>query len=238
MTPRPRGARLHWWMIWFNTQWLSDSRRSSLVGTRGTASPHSGNSDHATRRPRTQAHDPLEMRGGPVSATGVVTWYLHDGDHLAAELSVFGDPVNLYSYYPGVDAPHAMRRGSIGSTYYHARDAEGDVTGLFDGAGTLVNTYAYAPFGQAESTSEQVPNALRFKGREYDLETGLYYMRARYHDAHTGRFVSEDTIGLAGGSIRTHLPGMTLSITRIRLVSALKGRMKSSSTRGMSKGTG
>ncbi|MBK6424616.1 MAG: RHS repeat-associated core domain-containing protein [Gemmatimonadetes bacterium] len=36
-------------------------------------------------------------------------------------------------------------------------------------------------------------------GREYDGESGLYYMRARYYDPALGRWISEDPIGTAGG---------------------------------------
>ncbi len=36
-------------------------------------------------------------------------------------------------------------------------------------------------------------------GREYDQESKLYYMRARYYDPELGRFISEDPIGIAGG---------------------------------------
>ena len=39
----------------------------------------------------------------------------------------------------------------------------------------------------------------RFAGRELDGESGLYYMRARYYDPKTGRFLTEDPIGIAGG---------------------------------------
>ncbi|MBK6780624.1 MAG: RHS repeat-associated core domain-containing protein [Gemmatimonadetes bacterium] len=38
-----------------------------------------------------------------------------------------------------------------------------------------------------------------FAGREYDGESGLYYMRARYYDPALGRWISEDPIGIAGG---------------------------------------
>ncbi len=38
-----------------------------------------------------------------------------------------------------------------------------------------------------------------YTGREFDQETGLYYYRSRYYDATVGRFVSEDSIGFAGG---------------------------------------
>jgi len=39
----------------------------------------------------------------------------------------------------------------------------------------------------------------RFAGAEYDQETGLYYMRARYYDPQLGRFLGEDPLGVAGG---------------------------------------
>ena len=35
-----------------------------------------------------------------------------------------------------------------------------------------------------------------FAGREYDAESGLYYMRARYYDPVTGRFLSPDPLDL------------------------------------------
>jgi len=38
-----------------------------------------------------------------------------------------------------------------------------------------------------------------YTGRELDQETGLYYYRARYYDASTGRFLQKDPIGFKGG---------------------------------------
>ena len=34
-----------------------------------------------------------------------------------------------------------------------------------------------------------------YTGREYDRETGLYYLRARYYDAQNHRFLSRDPLG-------------------------------------------
>jgi RHS repeat-associated protein len=42
-------------------------------------------------------------------------------------------------------------------------------------------------------------NSFRYTGRESDLETGLYYYRARYYDPNAGRFLSEDPLGSGGG---------------------------------------
>jgi RHS repeat-associated protein len=44
-----------------------------------------------------------------------------------------------------------------------------------------------------------------YTGREYDEETGLYYYRARYYDADTGRFISEDPIGFEGGDVNLYV---------------------------------
>lgn len=38
-------------------------------------------------------------------------------------------------------------------------------------------------------------NTRLYTGREYDKETDLYYLRARYYNSDTGRFLSRDPIG-------------------------------------------
>lgn len=43
-----------------------------------------------------------------------------------------------------------------------------------------------------------------FTGRELDAETGLYYYRARYYDASTGRFLSEDPV-IRGVNLYTYV---------------------------------
>ena len=40
---------------------------------------------------------------------------------------------------------------------------------------------------------------LRFQGQYYDEETGLHYNRHRYYNPQTGRYLTPDPIGLAGG---------------------------------------
>lgn len=127
--------------------------------------------------------------------------YLHDGDNLLAELDGAGNRLAEYTYYPGIDRPHSVRRwsGGVATTYYYATDHPGNVIGLIDNANTLVNRYSYAPFGSRQDSLGTVANRLRFAARELDEETGLYYNRARYYDAVLGRFISEDQIGLAGG---------------------------------------
>lgn len=139
------------------------------------------------------------------------TYYVHDGDNLLAEVDANGNRVAEYASYPGIDTPHSMRRWSNGtpSTYYYASDVPGSVTGVIGSGGTLLSKYYYSPYGvlltsdnygsgTSLSTLDTVTNPLRFAAREYDGETGLYFMRARYYDAGLGRFISEDPAGASG----------------------------------------
>ncbi|WP_434802470.1 RHS repeat-associated core domain-containing protein [Paracidovorax avenae] len=44
-----------------------------------------------------------------------------------------------------------------------------------------------------------IDQPFRLQGQQFDEETGLHYNRYRYYDPASGRFVSEDPIGLKGG---------------------------------------
>ena len=90
-----------------------------------------------------------------------------------------------------------MRRGGV--QYYYLQDAEGNVRGLINTAGAVVASYDYSPQGELVGSTGSVTNPYRYKGREWDAEAGLYFMRARYYDPKVARFVSEDPIGVAGG---------------------------------------
>ncbi len=132
------------------------------------------------------------------TVNGDTTRYLLDGDRVMAETDGVGAVRALYSYFPGVDRPHAMLRNN--KRYYFAQDVQGNIIGLMDSVGHVAQTYNYTPYGEAvDDMGESVVNPYRYKGREWDAEARLYYMRARYYDPMLGRFLSEDPIGLAGG---------------------------------------
>jgi len=65
--------------------------------------------------------------------------------------------------------------------------------------GALAQTYTFDSFGKQTNSSGSLTNSFQYTARESDIETGLYYYRARYYDQSGGRFLSEDPLGFEGG---------------------------------------
>jgi len=144
----------------------------------------------------TFGYDGLGRRVRKTTPAGTIR-YLHDGDHVLMELDAAGAPVREYTFLPGIDEPLSVRYG--GQNYYYLTESPGHVVALIDGAGQVVETYHYGPWGETALGQSPPYNTLAFAGRQYDAETRLYYNRARYYDPRLGRFLSEDPSGLAGG---------------------------------------
>jgi RHS repeat-associated protein len=96
-----------------------------------------------------------------------------------------------------IDEPLAMLRSSA-TSYFHA-DGLGSVTSLSNAAGSIANTYTYDSFGKLTASTGSLVNPFQYTARESDIETGLYYYRARYYDPSAGRFLSEDPLQFGGG---------------------------------------
>jgi RHS repeat-associated protein len=90
--------------------------------------------------------------------------------------------------------------------YYHC-DQIGTPLMMTDDVGDVVWEASYKAWGEARKVIERASkaagitprNPIRFQGQQHDDETGLAYNRHRYYDAASGRFVSQDPIGLHGG---------------------------------------
>jgi len=85
-----------------------------------------------------------------------------------------------------------LARKVNGSWYYYIYNAHGDVVGLVNESGTVVNTYEYTPWGEIRSESETVDNPIKYAGEYYDDELDMIYLRARYYNPQIGRFTSLD----------------------------------------------
>ena len=90
-----------------------------------------------------------------------------------------------YNYVWGAEL---ITNGSV----YYVYNAHGDVIQLLDAEGNLVKTYDYDAYGNELTRDQNDENPFRYCGEYYDTETGFIYLRARYYDPNTGRFISVD----------------------------------------------
>ncbi len=146
-----------------------------------------------------------------------LTLFGWDGDTLAYETSWDKRETTHYVYEPGSFTPLVLARGPAvlpgeggevpplaAIAYYHC-DQIGTPQEVTDETGEVAWSARYKAWGEAKEVISEaarkagISNPLRFSGQYFDRETGLHYNRHRYYDPHSGRFVSKDPIGLAGG---------------------------------------
>jgi RHS repeat-associated protein len=64
---------------------------------------------------------------------------------------------------------------------------------LTDRAGMVTDQYEYEAFGGLLWQTGGTANPYRFTGERYDVDLELYYLRARWYNQGTGRFLTRDT---------------------------------------------
>jgi RHS repeat-associated protein len=141
-------------------------------------------------------YDPFGRRIQKASAAATIN-YLYDGANIVEELDSSGTLVARYTQGVGIDEPLAMLRSGV--TSYYEADGLGSITSLTNTTGAISASYQYDSYGQIVGSTGALSNALTYTGREWDSETNLYFYRARYYDASSGRFPSEDPISFFGG---------------------------------------
>jgi len=75
---------------------------------------------------------------------------------------------------------------------FYGYDGGGTVRLLTDNTGTVTDTYDYDAWGNAINTTGSTPNVYLYRGEQYDSDLRLYYLRARYLNPLSGRFLTKD----------------------------------------------
>jgi RHS repeat-associated protein len=102
-------------------------------------------------------------------------------------------------YIDGLTLDNHLGAMSPAGARYSASSALGTVMHETDGAANILVNRTYDSFGQLTTSAAE---GFSFTGREWDADAELYYYRARYYSPALARFLSEDPIGLRGGSNR------------------------------------
>jgi len=146
--------------------------------------------------------------------TSLFRRFVYDGWNLIAELDQEGHPVGTYVW--GQDLSGSFQgAGGVGglvmakhwhvddnATTFPAYDGNGNIRGFFRSDNGTIETYlSYDPFGQTFTYNRNpaAPNPFGFSTDYFDIETGHYYVKDRYDNPGTGRWLSRDRIEEKGG---------------------------------------
>ena len=126
------------------------------------------------------------------TAGGITTNYVYENGKLLREVT--GSEKIDFVY--GSDGIIGFRIGN--KNYLYRKNVFGDVTEIYSDNGTLVGKYSYTAFGECIVNVNEggiaEKNPIRYRGYYYDEETSLYYLKSRYYDPITGRFITIDDI--------------------------------------------
>ena len=149
-------------------------------------------------------YDGLGLRVGVAGPSGTRRFYHDPFGRLLLETDAEGQMVAQYIYAGGV---LVARLGASGDVVYYHFDRNGSTLALTDGQGEVAAAYAYDAYGAVvgrmgdDRVVDDWGNPFTYVGAlgVMDEGGGLFYMRARYYDALTGRFVQKDPSGMADG---------------------------------------
>ena len=122
------------------------------------------------------------------TVNGVKTKFYWDGANIKNEGTA--SAVNATNYF-GANGVFARKSGSVTNTLY--KNGHGD-TVLLTSGNTVVRDYDYDAYGKEKGGSSADENPFRYSGEYFDSETGFIYLRNRYYDPSSARFISEDPI--------------------------------------------
>lgn len=126
------------------------------------------------------------------------TYYVVDQENtgnVVMEATQGATPISAYIYGRGLIARVDPNSDNI---FYYHYDFRGSVIAITNKDGVLVKAYQYEPFGAVYNSVGSLDwnNPYQYLGK-YGVQTDLpdvYYVKARYYQPSTGRFISEDPI--------------------------------------------
>jgi RHS repeat-associated protein len=126
-----------------------------------------------------------------------------DGRRCIEERDSAGSLIAAYVYGRGLDEIAAA--DVVGTRYFLLQDSLGSVVAIANAAGTVLERVRYDVYGTptytnaawvplADPTRSALGVPFAYRGARWLPDVGLYYMRARYYDPATGRFVTRDPL--------------------------------------------
>jgi RHS repeat-associated protein len=143
-------------------------------------------------------------------ATTITRW-VYDNEDILLEYGVtftlnpnypwWGPPVNTqgvlvarYTHGMGIDEPLATWYPQLDVHTFCLADAMGSAVQLSDAATQVIGSKRHSPYGFPVLRTGSSVTSYDYTGREFDVESGLLSLRARYYSSRTGRFLQEDPL--------------------------------------------
>jgi RHS repeat-associated protein len=99
-----------------------------------------------------------------------------------------------FSSIPVLQTPFTPQK-VYAETCIYVMDGQRNIRFVTDEIGNKVRSTEYDPFGNVTGTQGALTgNRYQFQTQQNDSESGMYYLRARYYDPATGRFISKDPV--------------------------------------------
>jgi RHS repeat-associated protein len=157
--------------------WTPDNRLASMTSGVNTV---------------TYEYDADGIRVGKQSSQGTVR-YLVDGLNPSGFRQVLeerdGSGALLKRYNYGVGLISSMQSDV---ELFYQPDGQGHIRMLTDASGQVATTYVYDGYGKLVAESGASGNNYLYTGQQFDSDASLYYLRARYYNPDTGRFLGQD----------------------------------------------
>jgi RHS repeat-associated protein len=141
---------------------------------------------------------------GTVLKTSSFVW---DGMELLQCTEVMGTETRVKTYYPeGMYLQDTINGTTTTKSYFYARDHLGSIREMTDANQNIVARYTYDPYGRVSQNVGSNTNGVplldadfRFAGMYFHTNSHLHLTLFRAYDADTGRWLSRDPMGEAGG---------------------------------------
>ena len=147
------------------------------------------------------------------SGQAETNWFIYSGAQIIADVNATGGLIRTYVWGPGIDNLLAMNVHTgvtTPRTYFPIKDHLGTIHAMVDESGLVVESYEFDAWGRVLDVRDSsgsslithhssLGNRYLWQGREYSWNTGFYYFRARWYEPVTGRWLSNDPIGISGG---------------------------------------
>lgn len=129
------------------------------------------------------------------SVGGTVTRFVNDiSGELENVLAETNSSNTIQKWYVYGASLISLGSSASSSRLYPLTDGIGNTRFVTNYSGDKVKQYEYDPFGNIRSSSGVNDSNYRFAGEQLDPESEMYYLRARYYEPSSGRFITRDPV--------------------------------------------